>query len=176
MRTMMIQNINDKELYGLYLEQRILIPEDHHTVQEILNWPPGEEWFVNFSYIREDDQVPTKWQKLLWFKYSDDSGCYLPMFQSQESLTIVGAYIKYETFRHIGNSHPIPPFTVVKFGVEQRRDVDDGKLYISYLVNGVSVGRKEINEYRSYAKVRVMTGNNKNNVKNTVSEFKFGKL
>ena len=30
-----------------------------------ITWPPGDEWFVKFDYLREDDIAPTNYPKLL---------------------------------------------------------------------------------------------------------------
>ena len=165
----------------LLLEQNISILKQNYIYQVITNWPPGDEWFVKFNYIRNDDTPPTSYQKLLWFKETsasnnNDDGMYIPMFESIPNTYSIKGYFSHNGGFHDLGSMVIPKNTKVQFSMEQRRSNTDGKLYVKFYKDGIMITSLEVTNHRVFQKVYIVIGNNDNEIKNRVSEFRFGKL
>ena len=163
----------------LFIEQSISIPLKETIYQEISNWPPGEEWFVKFSFIRGENITP--WQKLLWFKsltasQITDDGLYSPMFELGSESNVQGVFSQNGGY----TSHQILVLaanTKVQISVEQRRNIMDGKLYIKFFKDGVMIDTAvEVTHHQVFERVSIIIGLNQNEIDGRVSEFQFGKL
>ena len=157
-----------------------MIPKQDSIYQVITNWPPGDEWFVKFNYIREDDTAPESYQKLLLFKETSASNNHddsILMFESIPKTYEIRGYFSHNGQFHSLGSIIILKNTKVQFSMEQRRSNTDGKLYVKFYKDGVMIGNAlEVTNHRVFEKVYIVIGKNQNEINNRVSEFRFGKL
>ena len=159
-----------------------MIPKKLQVYQIISNWPPGDEWFVKFNYIREDNAICTNYQKVLWFKEisatsASDAGMYIPMFQCNMNTRTIVAYIDKNGVPVVIGRAIISQNTKVQFSVEQRRSITDQKFYVKFYKDGEMIGNAIENTNKQvFEKVGISIGSNVDEINHRVSEFTFGKL
>ncbi|XP_066919059.1 uncharacterized protein [Clytia hemisphaerica] len=150
----------------IYPGQRIYVPREEELFKEINNWPP-KEWFVSFDYQLTYSAQPNYWLFILMFsgginqETNNREKNFVRIQRPSNALALNVRTWTSTSGAQLLTHHDLTNSlnTYIKCQMQQQRDPTDGKLYVTFWVDGQLKGTRVLNEnHQTFQKVRITSG------------------
>ena len=148
-----------------FIGQRIYVANEFELFKEISNWPP-EEWFVSFDYQLTLGVQPSYWLFILQFSGGINSQGEIEKSFVRVQRPSYTLKLDVKTWTSSGYKLLVnydltnSLNTFIKCKMQQQRDPSDGKLYVTFWMDGQRKGRVLKDNHQTYQKVRITCGRN----------------